>query len=69
MAFHLEMNSSSERSNKTTIEALCHYVNTCQNDWLQHLIHVETAINNSINATTSKSPMELLYGTLEPISG
>jgi len=25
-------------------------------------MHVETAMNNSINATTGKSPMELLYG-------
>ena len=26
-------------------------------------MHVETAMNNSINATTGKSPMELHYGT------
>jgi len=26
-------------------------------------MHIETAMNNSINATTGKSPTELLYGT------
>jgi len=61
-AFHPETDGSSERSNKTAIEALRHYVNTRQNDWSEHLIHVEMAMNNSINATTGKSPTELLYG-------
>jgi len=60
--FHPETDGSSERSNKTAIEALRHYVNTPQNDWPEHLIHVEAAMNNSINATTGKSPTELLYG-------
>ena len=62
-AFHLKLDDSSEHSNKTAIEALRHYVNIYQNDWLEHLIHVEMAMNNSINATMGKSPMELLYGT------
>ena len=62
-AFHLETDGSSECSNKTTIEALRHYVNTRQNDWSQHLIHVEMAMNNSVNATTGISPTELLNGT------
>ena len=59
-AFHPETDGSSERSNKTAIEALGHYLNTRQDDWSEHLIHVETAMNNSVNATTGKSPMELL---------
>jgi len=62
-AFYPETDGSSERSNKTTIEALRHYINTRQNDWSEHLIHVEAVLNNSINATTGKSPTELLYGT------
>ena len=62
-AFHPETDCSLERSNKTAIEALRHYVNTRQNDWSEHLIHVEIAMNNSINATTGRSRMELLYGT------
>jgi hypothetical protein len=63
-SFHPETEGSSERSNKTVIESLRHYVNVRQMDWAQHLIHVETAINNSINATTGMTPTELLYGAL-----
>jgi len=62
-AFHPKIDGSSKRSNKTAIEALRHHVNMHQNDWSQHLIHVEMAMNNSVNATTGISPTELLYGT------
>jgi len=62
-AFHPEMDSSSEHSNKTTMEALYHYINTHQNDWSNYLVHVEMAMNNLINATMDKLPMELLYRT------
>jgi hypothetical protein len=44
------------------IEALCHYVNLRHTDWADHLIHVEAAMNNSVNATTGKSPTELVFG-------
>ena len=62
-SFHPETDGSSERSNKTVIESLRHYANVRQSDWADHLIHVETAMNNSINATTGMTPTELLYGT------
>jgi hypothetical protein len=61
-SFHPETDGSSERSNKTAIESLRHYVNARQSDWADHLISIETAMNNSVNATTSKTPTELLYG-------
>jgi transposase InsO family protein len=51
-SYHPETDGSSERSNKTVIEFLRHYVNRRQTDWPDHLVHVETAINNSVNATT-----------------
>ena len=44
------------------IEALRHYVNLRHSDWADHLIHVEAAMNNSVNATTGKTPTELVYG-------
>src|SRR5439155_16849767 len=62
-SFRPETDGSSERSNKTMIEALCHYVNLRHTDWADHLIHVEAAMNNSVNATTGKSPTELVFGT------
>src|SRR5579859_5878058 len=54
---------ASERSNKTLIKSLRHYVNTRQTDWADHLIGVEMCMNNSKNASTGKSPMELLFGS------
>jgi len=60
---HPETDGSSERSNKTAIEALRNYVNRRQTDWMDHLIHVETAMNNSVNATTKMTPTQLLFGT------
>src|SRR5204862_7123337 len=62
-SYHPETDGSSERSNKTMIESLRHYVNLRQSDWADHLIHMETAMNNSVNATTGKTPTELVYGT------
>jgi len=61
-SYHPETNGSSERSNKTAIESLRHLVNTRQTDWADHLINVEIHMNNSVNATTGKTPTELLYG-------
>ena len=40
-SFHPETDGSSERSNKTLIESLRHYVNIRQTDWVEHLVHVE----------------------------
>src|SRR6202023_603459 len=62
-SFHPETDGSSERSNKSMIEALRHYVNLRHTDWGDHLIHVEAAMNNSVNATTGKSPTEIVFGT------
>jgi hypothetical protein len=62
-SFHPETDGSSERSNKTAIEALRHYVNRRQTDWMDHLIHVEIQMNNSVNATTNFSPTELVFGS------
>ena len=62
-AVHPKTDGSSERFNKTVIEALGHYINTRQNDWSKHLMHIEMAMNNSINATTGKSTIEPLYRT------
>jgi hypothetical protein len=64
IAYHLEIDRSSEQSNKTVIEALRHYINTRQTDWAEHLVQIEASINNSKNATTSFTPNELVFGAL-----
>jgi hypothetical protein len=61
-SFHPETDGSSERSNKTMIEAVRHYVNRQHTDWADHLIHIEAAMNNSVNATAGKTPTEMVYG-------
>lgn len=60
---HDETDSSTELANKTVIESLRNYVNRRQMDWVSRLIQVETVFNNSVNATTQKTPTELVYGT------
>jgi transposase InsO family protein len=40
-AYHPETDGSSERSNRTAIQALRNYVNRRQTDWADHLIHVD----------------------------
>jgi hypothetical protein len=62
-SYHPQTDGATERANKTVIEALRHYVNRRQTDWVDHLIHVEASFNNSVNATTAKTPTEMLYGT------
>ena len=62
-AAHPETDGSSERSNKTLIESLRHYVNAWQTNWVDHLIGVVMCMNNSKNASTGKSPTELLFGS------
>src|SRR5436305_13468699 len=57
-SFHPETDGSSERSNKTMIEALRHYVNLRHSDWADDLIHVEAAVHNSVNASTGKTRTE-----------
>ena len=62
-SFHPETDGSSERSNKMIIEALRHHVNLKHTNWTVYLIHVEAAMNNSVNATMGKTPTEMVYGT------
>src|SRR5436190_22469219 len=62
-SYHPQTDGSSERSNKTVIQAIRNYVNRRQTDWAKHLVHVEIATNNSVNTTTELAPTELLYGS------
>ncbi|SGY38393.1 BQ5605_C003g02019 [Microbotryum silenes-dioicae] len=51
-----------ERTNKTAIQALRAVVNKQQNNWVRHLVNIEFAINASVNASTNKSPFEVVLG-------
>ncbi|SGY18679.1 BQ5605_C014g07438 [Microbotryum silenes-dioicae] len=60
--FHPETDGRSERTNKTAIQALQAVVNKQQNNWVRHLVNIEFAINASVNASTNKSPFEVVLG-------
>jgi transposase InsO family protein len=66
-SFHPQTDGSSERSNKTIIEALRHYVNKRQDDWTDHLPRVIASMNRSVSATTGYSPYELVFGEPPPL--
>ncbi|SGY32227.1 BQ5605_C002g01336 [Microbotryum silenes-dioicae] len=61
-SFHPETDGRSERTNKTAIQALRAVVNKQQNNWVRHLVNIEFAINASVNASTNKSPFEVVLG-------
>src|SRR5262249_34691430 len=61
-AFHPETDGLSERMNRTIEEVLRHYVNSRKNDWEDHLPLAEFAFNKSVNASTGRSPFEVVYG-------
>ena len=73
-AYHPQTDGQTERINQEVEQYLRHFVNEYQNDWASLLPTVEFALNNRINASTRKSPFELVYGFspwvgLEPRKG
>ena len=58
---HLQTDEQSERSNRTLLQILRHFVNSYGSDWAQHLSIMEFAINSSISTSTTKAPFELAY--------
>lgn len=61
-AFHPQTDGSSERTNKTVIQALRFYVDRNQRGWVKALPHVRFCIMNTINASTGFSPFQLRLG-------
>lgn len=61
-SFHPETDGISERSNKTVIQALRYHVDRRQSNWVRGLRTLEFKINNTINASTGKTPFQVSYG-------
>jgi hypothetical protein len=61
-AFHPQTDGQTERVNRVLEDALRHYVNAVQDDWDEHLPHVEFAMNNTWHASTHCTPFYLNYG-------
>jgi hypothetical protein len=61
-AFHPQTNGSSERTNKTVVQALRYFVEHSQKGWAKALPWVRFAIMNTVNASTGYSPFFLKTG-------
>ena len=61
-AFHPQTDGQTERANRTLEEMLRPYVSFQQQDWDEHLVAAEIAVNGSKHASTGFSPFYLNYG-------
>jgi hypothetical protein len=61
-AYHPETDGQTERANRTLEEMTRSYVNWKQDDWDEHLSALELAYNNSVQASTGKTPFFLNAG-------
>lgn len=55
-------NGQSEHANKEIEIAIRHLTNSRQDDWPQHIPHIQLAYNNQINSSTGFAPNQLLLG-------
>jgi hypothetical protein len=68
-AFHLEIDSATERANRVINNILCTLIKPNQMDWADKLPMVEFAINSSHNKSTGFAPFEVNYGYLPTLQG
>ena len=61
-AYHPQSDGQTERMNRTIEDMLRAYVNNQGDDWDEHLVAAEMAINNSVQASTGYTPYYLTYG-------
>ena len=61
-AYHPETDGSSERSNKTVVQALRYHVERNQQGWARALPRVRFNLMNTINVSTGFSPFQLRMG-------
>ena len=61
-AYHPETDGSSERTNKTIIQALRYHVERNQQGWVKALPRIRFTIMNTVNKSTNFTPFQLKYG-------
>jgi len=61
MAYHLETNGQTERTNQELEQYLRMYVNHRQNNWSEWLATAEFAFNNKVHTVTKMSPFQVNY--------
>ena len=62
MAYHLETDGQTERTNQELEQYLRIYVNHRQNNWAEWLATAEFAFNNKVYTVTKTSPFQVNYG-------
>jgi len=62
MAYHLQMDGQTERTNQELEQYLRMYVNHRQNNWAEWLATAEFAFNNKVHTATKTSPFQVNYG-------
>jgi transposase InsO family protein len=62
-ARHPQSDGQSEREIRTLITSLRSFCNDHQDDWDDYLDMLELGFNSAVQASTQRSPFELLYGT------
>ena len=60
-SYHPETDGSSERSNKTVIQAIHFHVERNQKGWVQALPRVQFNIMNTVNKSTGFSPFQAMH--------
>jgi hypothetical protein len=61
-AYHPQTDGQTERANRTIEDMLRCYLGPTQHDWDEHLVAIEFAYNNSVQASTGYTPFYLNYG-------
>src|SRR5690242_3737681 len=61
-ARHPQSDGQSEREIRTLVTALRAFCNEHQDDWDDYLDMLELGFNSAVQASTQRSPFELLYG-------
>jgi hypothetical protein len=61
-AYHPQSDGQTERANRTLEETLRAYVNERIDDWDEHLVSAEIAVNNSVQESTGFTPFYLNSG-------
>ena len=61
-SFHPQTDGTTERQNRTLVEALKSFVNDTRDDWALLLPQLQRAANSSISASTGFSPDRMMFG-------